>query len=165
MPIYEFYCPDCHTVFSFFAQSTSVRKRPDCPKCGHPKLEKRPSTFAFVKGGEGDADEDDDLFGGIDETRLEGAMESMAGDLERMGDTEDPRAMGQIFRRFSELTGLELGDRMQEAMQRMEQGEDLEEIESELEGDDDDLEDLFKIKKKILGRSRRPKVDETLHFL
>ena len=167
MPIYEFYCPDCHTLFSFLAQSATNRRRPDCPRCGHEKLSRRPSRFAFVSGGSEDAgDDDDEVFAGLDESRLEGAMEALAGDLERMGDAEDPRAMGQLFRKFSDLTGLQLGDRMQDALERMERGEDLDEIEDQLGGEDeDDLADLFQIKKRLLGRAARPAVDDEIYFL
>jgi putative FmdB family regulatory protein len=162
MPIYEFYCPDCHTLFSFLAPSTSTRRKPDCPRCGHAKLSRRPSRFAFVRVGAAEVEEDD-LLGGLDEARLESAMSALAGEMDQMGDNEDPRAMGQIFRKFSDLTGLQLGDRMQEALSRMEQGEDLEDIEGEL-GDDDDLDDLFQMKKTLIARSRRPAVDEQLYF-
>jgi putative FmdB family regulatory protein len=34
MPIYEFYCPDCHTVFSFFSSRIDTAVRPACPQCG-----------------------------------------------------------------------------------------------------------------------------------
>ncbi|XCN71926.1 MAG: FmdB family zinc ribbon protein [Candidatus Electrothrix aestuarii] len=34
MPIYEFYCQDCNTIFNFFSSRINTEKRPDCPKCG-----------------------------------------------------------------------------------------------------------------------------------
>ncbi len=50
MPVYEFYCADCHTVYNFFSQSVNTAKRPTCPKCGRPELERRASLFAISKG-------------------------------------------------------------------------------------------------------------------
>ena len=58
MPIYEFYCSDCHTVFNFLARKTADRRRPDCPRCRRPKLERRASTFAVSSGRGEPSDED-----------------------------------------------------------------------------------------------------------
>ncbi len=46
MPIYEFYCANCHTVYSFLSKTIDTAKRPDCPRCGRPKLDRRMSRFA-----------------------------------------------------------------------------------------------------------------------
>jgi putative FmdB family regulatory protein len=172
MPIYEFYCRDCHTIFSFFSPAVGVDKAPGCPRCRRPKLEKRPSTFAMVRPraeGGAEGDEDDDILGGLDDERMESAMESLAAEMDRLGDTEDPKALGNLFRRFGDLTGLEPGPRMEEALRRLERGEDMESIESDLDLDDEedggDLSELFRLKKKLLRRARRPRVDDTLHFL
>ena len=48
MPIYEFYCPDCHTIFNFFSARIETEKRPDCPRCGRSKLERRMSVFSHL---------------------------------------------------------------------------------------------------------------------
>ncbi len=165
MPIYEFYCPDCHTVFSFFTARPRPRVRPDCPRCDRARIERRPSTFAYHRGG-GRADEEDSLLEGLDESRLESAMESLAGEMEGIEESEDPMVLGRAFRRFGELTGLELGPRMEEAIQRMESGEDLDAVEADLGPEDDDnLEDYFRLKRSLSRRLRRPAVDETLYFL
>ena len=92
-------------------------------------------------------------------------MESLASEMERMGDSDDPRAVGRLLRRFGDATGLELGPKMEDALRRMEAGEDLDEIDAELEGDEDNLDDLFRFKRRVLRRSRRPQVDDTLYFL
>ncbi|MFM8396259.1 MAG: FmdB family zinc ribbon protein, partial [Pirellula sp.] len=34
MPIYEFYCPPCHTVYSFLSRRMQVPDKAACPKCG-----------------------------------------------------------------------------------------------------------------------------------
>ena len=54
MPIYEFYCPDCNTLFNFFSRTVNTTKTPNCPKCNIRPLERQMSAFAFTgkaKGG------------------------------------------------------------------------------------------------------------------
>ena len=164
MPIYEFYCPDCHCVFSFFTASSSDRRQPDCPRCQRSELDRKPSTFAMISPRTGDTDGDDPL-DGISDERLAGAMETLVREAEGLGE-DDPRAMGRMMRRFGELTGLSLGERMEAMVERMEAGEDPEALEAEMEAEgDDDLDGFFELKK-ALGRSRRrPKVDDELYFL
>lgn len=172
MPIYEFYCPDCHTVFSFFSATVNTAARPDCPKCGRKELARRPSRFATVTAGraeegEGDAD---DPFAGVDEERMERAMEALGSEFEGLDETAepDPRQMSRLLRRFSEVTGLEAGPKLREMLDRLERGEDPEALEEAMGGDDgdEDLSELFALKKKLAGgRPARPKVDDTLYFL
>ena len=50
MPIYEFYFPNCHTIFNFLSRNVNTKKRPTCPKCKRPKLERKVSSFAISKG-------------------------------------------------------------------------------------------------------------------
>jgi putative FmdB family regulatory protein len=162
MPIYEFYCQSCHTIFSFFSSVVSS-KRPACPRCGAAELPRRPSSFAI--GGAAGEDEEDPLFAGLDEDRVESAMGSLMGEMEGMADDADPRALGKLLHRFTELSGLEPGPRMEEMLSRLAAGEDPDDVESTLgEDGDDDLEDLFRLKRR-LGRAARPRVDEEMHFL
>lgn len=172
MPIYEFYCSDCNTVFSFFSKSTDTETRPDCPRCNRPELERRPSRFAIGKpASEDSAGMEDDPFAGMDEDRLEQAMMSMAGEMESMGEgDEDPRAMARFLRRFGETMGMEAGPRMEEMLSRLESGEDPDALEQELGGEDDegDLSEWFQLRKKageLRDRMKRPRVDDTLYFL
>ena len=48
MPIYEFYCRDCHRVYSFLSRSVAPDRRPPCPKCGRLLA---PSGVVSVDGG------------------------------------------------------------------------------------------------------------------
>ena len=176
MPIYEFYCSACHMLFNFFSARIDTAARPACPRCGRPELERRPARFATLKraaGTEAESEADEDNpFPGLDEERLERAMESMAGELEGMGEDEDPRQMARFFRRFGEATGMKLGPRMEEMLRRLDRGEDLEALEEEMgggeggEGDEGELEDWFQLKESARRlRQRRPRLDETLYFL
>ncbi len=173
MPIYEFYCPDCDTLFNFFSSRIDTAARPDCPRCGRRGLERRPARFAALTGGAGgDGEAEGDELGGVDDERLGAAFESALGDAEAAGD--DPRAMARLFRRVGEAAGLEPGPQMEEMLRRLEAGEDPDRLDEEMgdafdegdgegDGEGDPLADLFR--KKRPRRRRRPKVDEELHFL
>jgi putative FmdB family regulatory protein len=52
MPIYEFYCPDCNTLFNFFSRTINTAKQPTCPKCRTRTLERQMSAFAFHRKGQ-----------------------------------------------------------------------------------------------------------------
>jgi hypothetical protein len=45
---------------------------------------------------------------------------------------DDPRQAAQLMRKLSHMTGLELGPGMSEALDRMEKGEDPDQLESEM---------------------------------
>jgi putative FmdB family regulatory protein len=165
MPIYEFYCSHCHTLFNFFSATVDTTTCPECPRCKRSGLERRPARFATLQHqGESDA------LGleGLDEERFAGVMESMAQELGGLEETEDPRLLASLFRRFGEAAGLELGPRMREMMARLEAGENLDELEEEMEGEldeGDSLEDFFRFKNRARRLARQPAVDGTLYFL
>ena len=161
MPIYEFYCPPCHTVYSFFSARVDAAASPACPCCGRADLERKPSRFATLKHG-ADEEAGADPLAGVDDARLEAAMETLMADAENLGDDEDPRAMGRLMRRFSHLTGLDMGERMEDMITRLEAGEDPERLEAEI-GDDD--ASLFEIKRALARRRKAPRIDDELYFL
>ena len=164
MPIYEFYCADCHTLFNFFSSVIDTTARPSCPRCQRQDLERRPARFATLKH---KGDEEPDPFADLDESRLAGVMESMMGELGAMEESEDPRQMAQLIRRFGEASGLEFGPRMKEMMSRLEAGEDPDKLEDEIgdDFDDDNLEEFFRLRKRGWNLARHPAVDDTLYFL
>jgi len=93
-------------------------------------------------------------------------MESLAGEVEGMNE-EDPRQAAQLMRKLYDATGLNLGAGMEEAISRMEAGEDPDQIEEEL-GDLLENEDPFAAGKKgsLRNFSRKllpPSVDDTLY--
>jgi putative FmdB family regulatory protein len=136
MPIYEFYCSDCHRIFSFLSRSVDTAKRPACPRCRRATLARRVSSFAISKGRkeEAVAPAEADLPGlppGMDEARLEQAMATLSREAEGLNE-EDPRQGAQLMRRLFEATGMPVGAGMEEALRRMESGEDPEKIEEEM---------------------------------
>ena len=192
MPIYEFYCPDCHTVFSFFSSRIDTAVRPACPQCGKLELERKPSRFAALSkaktgaggGSETDDGDDNDPLAGLDEERMAGVMDSLAGEMEGMDDSaqQDPKQLAQFLARFQEATGLEAGPKMEEMLARLKEGADMDELEAEMGGAGpegggagfdggeegggvDDFSDFFRAKRAATARRKAPRVDETLHFL
>jgi putative FmdB family regulatory protein len=164
MPIYEFYCPACHRIFSFLSRSIETERRPACPKCARPELNRRVSAFAISKGRKEES-QDDDPLSKIDESKLESAMESLAGEAEGLNE-DDPRQASRLMRKLFEATGMPVGTGMEEALRRMEAGEDMEKIEQDL-GDVLE-EDPFTAGPKPGGTSRLrrmlpPSVDSTLY--
>jgi len=170
MPIYEYYCSDCHTVFNFLSRRVQPRKKPACPKCGRKKLDRKLSRFAVSLGREEGDTDPQEPFPGLDETKMEKLMTEFAGDLDSL-DEENPRQAAELMKRMYEATGMELGPAMKEAMARMEAGEDPEAIEQEL-GDALEAEDPVASPGGRGGKVRSmahrllpPRVDENLYEL
>ena len=166
MPIYEFYCADCHAVFNFFARRPDTSKRPKCPRCGRPDLDRKVSRFAISKG-RSEPGGGDDLPADFDEAAMERIMAEMAQEAPD-ADEDDPRQMARMMRRLHEATGMNLGEPMEEAIRRMEAGEDPDKIEEEM-GDLLDWEPEagqsgHKLRQ-MAKRLRPPEVDETLYDL
>ncbi|MCD6138546.1 MAG: zinc ribbon domain-containing protein [Deltaproteobacteria bacterium] len=162
MPIYEFYCEECNTIFNFFSRSVNTSKRPLCPKCKRKKLKRQMSTFARITGARQDGGLDDLP---IDEARVENAMNMLAMEADRVNE-EDPRQAAYLVRKLSDATGLKLGPGMEEALRRMETGEDPEHVEEEM-GDliEEEVPLMFGEKKVRRVKRSLPLRDETLYEL
>jgi putative FmdB family regulatory protein len=141
MPVYELYCPDCHTIYSFFSRRVDTTTRPACPGCGRPDLDRQVSLFAISKGRGDKEEEDTGMPPGMDEEKMMRAFASMAGDFEGLDENDTKQAAG-MMRRLLEGTGMKLGDGMAEAIRRMEAGEDPDQVETEM-GDILEQEDPF----------------------
>jgi putative FmdB family regulatory protein len=171
MPVYEFYCSDCHTIYNFFSRRINTEAVPACPNpaCDNSQLERRMSIFAISRGRQEGEEGDEALFGDMDESKMEQMMASLAGEMEGL-DEDDPRQAAKLMRRLYETTGLKLTDGMEEAIRRMEAGEDPEKIEEEM-GDVFDEENPFVAAggkaglKELRSRVLPPRVDETLYDL
>lgn len=94
-------------------------------------------------------------------------MNALVREADRV-DKEDPRQAADLVRRMSEITGLKMGQGMEEALRRMERGEDPDQIEAEM-GDLLKSEDPFapdaKKNRSVSGPMGRPDRDETLYEL
>jgi putative FmdB family regulatory protein len=164
MPIYEFYCQRCNMIFNFFSRTVNTSKQPSCPKCQEPNLSRQVSRFA-VTGRARETNEGEEL--PFDESRMERAMHTLAAEAERL-DENDPRQAANLMRKLTDMTGVELGPGMHEALRRMEQGEDPEAVEAEM-GNLLEGEEPFVLPDKRGGRGvaarGRPRRDEALYDL
>lgn len=135
MPYYEFFSPDTNTVYTFFARSISyAQATPRCPDPVHPgaRMIKRPSRFALT----GRAQEKPDAPGGgpddFDDPRMERALAAMEKEFSGLDEENpDPRQLGRLMRRMSDLTGEAMPPEMEEMTRRLEAGEDPEKLEEE----------------------------------
>ena len=149
-------------IFNFYSGSVDVEKRPSCPRCRKKKLDRQMSTFSSPrKRGE----EDDMPVPDMDESKMEHAMNLLAKEAEHV-DENDPRQAANLMRKLTDMTGLNLGPGMEEALTRMESGEDPEQIEEEM-GDLLEEEDPFSFKEKSSKnpKKRLPRIDEKLYYL
>jgi len=101
----------------------------------------------------------------IDEEKMEKAMMGLAGEMEGM-DENNPRQMAHFLRRLKDVTGMNLGSEVDEAIRRLESGDDPDRIESEmgelLDGENPfSLEGIRGIRRKIAP----PDHDDTLYIL
>ena len=98
---------------------------------------------------------------------MEQAMNMLAREAENINE-DDPKQAANLMRKLSDMTGLKLGPGMDEALQRMEKGEDPEQLEAEM-GDLLENEDPFILPQKKAGKADvklpEPFRDETLYDL
>ena len=101
----------------------------------------------------------------VDEAKMEKAMAMLAGEAEKLNE-DDPRQAAQLMRKLTDATGMNLGAGMEEALHRLEKGEDPDQIEAEM-GDLLEGEEPFVMGEKGQKGRRKPKprVDETLYDL
>lgn len=115
MPIYEYLCVRCNTIYQFLVRKPSEGTSPVCPGCGKDDRMERVMSAFSVK-------------------RSNASMDDIADDPDLAGlDTEDPRAMARAIRRMADEMGEDLGPGVNEALCRLEAGEDPENVERELE--------------------------------
>jgi putative FmdB family regulatory protein len=117
MPVYEYRCPDCRRRVSVFQSYADYGKvQPICPECGGRRLERIISRVRFARS---------------EESRLESLADPSAwGDV----DENDPRSMARMMRRMGSELGEEMGPEFHEAIDRLEDGENPEEIEKSMPG-------------------------------
>jgi putative FmdB family regulatory protein len=163
MPIYEFYCRKCNTIYNFFSKSVNTDVIPSCPRCKRVKLQRQMSIFSKLSGR---SEEQGDDMPPVDESQMEKAMEMLAREADRI-DEDDPRQAAALMRKLTEATGLNLSSGMEEALSRLERGDDPDKIEEEM-GDLLESEDPFVMagaKSRKSARKSKPQVDETLYDL
>ena len=96
MPIYEFVCAQCNRSFRKLVGVVANVTPPQCPRCHSTDLNRQISRFARVRN------EDD-------------ALDSLADEMEALGDNEDPKAMRRLMRDM----GREMGEDLDEEFDQM----------------------------------------------
>lgn len=117
MPIYEYRCADCRRRVSVFFRSLSSVGEARCPNCGGERLTRLVSRVATVKSEDArlDALSDPSSFGDVDEN--------------------DPKSIARFMRKMgNEMGGEELGPEFHEMVDRLEAGENPEDIEKSMPG-------------------------------
>ena len=138
MPIYEYYCPENHTIYQFFAKTLAQGQTiPPCPDDPSFKLQKTVSAFAIQRGSkESTSKAEAPMSPGADsaeDARMEAAMNSMEREFSGV-DENDPRAMARMMRRMSEITGEKIDGEMEEVVRKLEEGADPDALEEQLGG-------------------------------
>ncbi len=142
MPLYEFHCPKCDLVETFFSKRASSAI-PSCPHCGG-ALEREVSRFST--GGAG-APDDADAFGGstIDPARAAAAERELGSALEgAIGSAgDDPRAAAKAVREYSAAAGIRFGKEAESLLRAVEHGESADEAAAAFEEMEDSGERFF----------------------
>ncbi len=135
MPIYEYFSPQTNKVYSFFARSSAYsNSTPRCPDGDDYTMQKIISPFAIT--GRAKERSEDETTGGMlgDEfsPQQEAELMRLAGEMSKLDEENpDPRALGRLMRRMTEISGEKVPEDMNEMLRRLEAGEDLEKLESE----------------------------------
>jgi len=127
MPIYEYRCSDCRRRFSVFWRTyTDAEESPEavCSHCGSTNVHRLVSRVRTVRS---------------EESRMEDLADpSVLGDL----DENDPKSMGRFMRKMMNEMGDEAGDlgpEFEEVVDRLESGQDPEDIERDMPDLMDDM--------------------------
>ena len=116
MPVYEFYCAPCNTLFSFYSKSVrSSEDNPVCPRCSG-SLQKRVTSFSVLERSRSTKSLEDLPF---NQQRLADGMQKFRAEHERLSD-EDPARAESMMKKFSRwLGGVHLEEDKKRALQRV----------------------------------------------
>jgi putative FmdB family regulatory protein len=164
MPVYEFYCNRCNTVYKFLSKRINTDTIPDCPQCKNTKLSRQVSLFN-TGSGKAEPSDAEDMMSHLDEAKMEKAVNMLTREADNINE-DDPRKATSLMRRLSEAAGLKMSDNMEEALSRIEQGEDPDKVEQEMSSFLEN-EDPFvaENKSKKTSKKKLPRFDDTLYEL
>ena len=116
MPIYEYRCQDCRRRVSILLRTFGEVETatPQCPRCGGSNLIRLISRVAVLRS---------------EDSRLDALADpSSLGDL----DENDPKSVARWMRRMSSEIGEDMGDDFDQVVDRLEAGENPEDIEASM---------------------------------
>lgn len=137
MPIYEFACPQCRKIFSFFSKRVNPERLPTCPKCGNKKMTRQMSAFAAPRGvkepaAATESAADEGSMPGLDDPKVMRAMSELERDMEHL-DENNPKHMAHLMRKMKDMMPPgSMPKEMDVAIKRLEAGEDPEKIEEDM---------------------------------
>lgn len=115
MPTYDFVCNSCQKRFDVFMTFSEYGNQPvNCTHCESGDVRRRMTKVRIARS---------------DESRLESAANDFAG-LDSLED--NPRALAQMMRKMGNEMGEDLPEEFDEVVDRLEAGQNPEEIESAL---------------------------------
>ena len=143
MPVYEFYCEPCNTLFSFYSKTVrSSDDSPVCPRCSG-CLQKRVTSFSVIERSRSVNSLENLPF---NQQRLADGMQKFRAEHERLQD-EDPKRAASMMKKFSRWMGnVHLEEDKKKAMQRVLDSDDsladkINELESLTRDDDEPQRD------------------------
>lgn len=180
MPIYEYYCPDNHTIYQFYAKTLAQGKLvPRCPANPKFTMKKLVSAFAVTSGGKKDVVAEMKPNAAPPDSGDDARMEAAMGEMEKefsSADENDPRAMARMMRKMGELTGEKFDEPMEEVVRKLEEGADPDSLEDQMGGEADGdpsgdgmgplpggLEDPKEPKHRFKARRLQPRRDPMLY--
>lgn len=114
MPVYQYRCLNCRRRFEVFMTFAEYGQKPvQCTHCGSPNIQRRIGRVRVAKS---------------EESRLE----SLADPSALEGLENDPKALGRMMRKMGSEMGEDLGPEFEDVVDRLEAGQDPEEIEKAL---------------------------------
>ena len=114
MPNYDYRCLNCRKRFSIFLSYQEYGATPvKCPHCQSDQVQRKIGRVRFARSNDS-------------------RMENMADPSNLDGLDEDPRALGRMMRQMSKEVGEEMPPEFDEVVNRLEAGQNPEDIEKEL---------------------------------
>lgn len=168
MPILEFYCPNNHRIYQFYARSMAdAESTPLCPDGKSFVMQKQVSRFAVLKGAQ--PQDQGDLFQGLTDQQIQEAMQDLQSGYESLDDKRpDARELGALMKKFEGLLGDRASPELKELIRRLDRGEDPTELE-QMFADVEQDRDLFSaLKSRLVGAPppvRDPKLYEMRDYL
>lgn len=136
MPIFEFYCPDNHKIYQFFAKTRAQAEIvPKCPDNPSFRMQKLVSRFAVNTGLQAPDPVTNDA-AGREQRRMDEAMDRIDREFSDI-DENDPRAMGRMMRRMAEVSGEKIEGEAEEMLRKLEEGMDPDKLGDSMGGGDE----------------------------
>jgi len=131
MPLYEFYCEPCHTIYTFRFPRVDTQTIPSCPVCNH-TLKKEVSRVNCIlrtvapeqADAEGDFSTEE-----LNDARRNDLLARMEHRLQALeADDGSPEEAVALMQRMAQEGGYRFSDDVAEAFARLESGEDPERV-------------------------------------